>query len=650
MARAFLVRIWSWHLLAILLVACALLTCPARAAQRSGPGWWDPDGVGAGSDWHYRLPVTLGSTSAVASTAKVDVDFAALLTQLGISGTFDINSVRVVRPNGTIATVQEYNDTIYAGATNATTTRGEVRWLVEDGGAQTYQIYFDITQNGAKSANPQTPINGNFEHGASGTQLPSGWGSATKSNTAYDMQIRPSESVAITSDGNPADNPRTTDGTPRSGGKSYLVGARTSNEPATGTAQIDATVLTRTITVPATNPGNLTINWRVEGWDSATNGSTTYDNLHVRIVTAGGATTEIVGPATNDYATYPFSPNYGSNAAGLLNSGYGQYNNFDLTTLGSHTLGMSVASTSERWWSRTYSLAAFAGQTVTLSIATTHTQLYRTWFHVDDVEWSVVTATAGSVEGFGVAITAPAGTVYPGQTPRVVATVDAKPTGAVTANVYDPTGAAMMSNVVLYNDGAHGDGTASDAVWASDPYLIPLNTPSSTGWTVRLYARDASTTTQGTGVNGLAHRNGLPTTLVMANWWNIDETTFRIDAAVISITKTSAILADGVNASNFKLIPGATLRYCIAIANSGTATATTMIATDSMPPGLGYVPGTLASGASCGAASTAEDDDASGTDEADPVGASYAGGTVSIVRPSLAPSTSFAVTYNVLVQ
>lgn len=158
-----------------LVVLAALLVCgllgPAAATQRS-PSWWDPDGVGSGSDWHYRVPVTLPSTSSINSTAKVDIDFAALMTQLGISGTFDANSVRVVRPGGTIATVQEYNDTIYAGATDSNASRGEVRWIVEDSGTQTYYVYFDVTANGAKSANAQTPIDGNFERGSSGTQPP----------------------------------------------------------------------------------------------------------------------------------------------------------------------------------------------------------------------------------------------------------------------------------------------------------------------------------------------------------------------------------------------------------------------------------------------------------------------------------------------
>ena len=90
-------------LLAVLSVAALLSR--ADAVQRSAPGWWDPDGVSVGSDWHYRVAVTLPATSSANSTAKVDIDFAALMVQLGISGTFDANSVRVVRPGGAIAAV-----------------------------------------------------------------------------------------------------------------------------------------------------------------------------------------------------------------------------------------------------------------------------------------------------------------------------------------------------------------------------------------------------------------------------------------------------------------------------------------------------------------------------------------------------------------
>ena len=640
-----MVAIFAGVFVAALMLA-ALVT-RADAALRSSPGWWDPDGVGTGSDWHYRVPVSLPAGSSVNSTAKVDIDFAALMTQLGISGTFDASSVRVVRPTGTLAATQEYNDSIYAGATDSSATRGEVRWLVEDGGAQTYYVYFDITQNGSKPASTQTRINGNFEHSSTGTQLPTGWSSATRSDPAYDLQVRPSETASVTSDGNPLHNPRNTNGSPRTGAFSYLLGARTNNEPATGSIQVDATVLTRQIVVPATNPGNLTVNWRVEGWDAEN-----FDNLTISVVSSGGAVTEIVGNSLFSYTTYPNSPAIGGNFADPSLAGYGHYNGFDMTTTGAHTAGMTVAYNAEVWWSRSYSLAAFAGQTVTLRISTNHMEMYRSWFHIDDVEWSVVSGTLGAAQGFGAVVTSPAGNLAPGQSVRVLATADARPTGAgnpVLADIFYPDGSPYLTGVVLYNDGAHGDGAANDAVWGSFQQTIPLNTPSSTGWLVRLYARDASTSKFGTGNNELGHRNGQGTPQTMANWWNIDEGSFAVQGASIGVAKTTTVLSDGVNGANFKTIPGARVRYCITITNSGPAAAGTVLATDPLPGTLAYVAGSLRSGATCAAAATAEDDDASGTDETDPTGASIAGTTITISRPTLSASTSFAVTYEATV-
>lgn len=628
------------------LVLAGLVT-RADAALRSSPGWWDPDGVGAGSDWHYRVPVTLPAGSSVNSTARVDIDFAALMTQLGISGTFDASSVRVVRPSGALAATQEYNDSIYAGATDSSATRGEVRWLIEDGGTQTYYVYFDITQNGSKAASTQTRINGNFEHSTAGTQLPTGWASATRSNTAYDLQVRPSETVSITSDGNPLHNPRNTRGSPRTGAFSYLLGARTNNEPMTGGYQVDATVLTRQIVVPATNPGNLTVNWRAAGWDSEN-----FDNLTISVVTSGGTVTEIVGNSLASYTTHPNSPAIGSNQSGMFGAGFGHYNGFDMTTTGAHTAGMTVAYNAEVWWTRSYSLAAFAGQTVTLRISTNHTEMYRSWFHIDDVEWSVISGTLGSAQAFGVVVTGPLGNLAPGQSVRVLATVDARPTGAgnpVLADILYPDGSPYLAGMVLYNNGEHGDGAANDAVWGSAQQTIPANTASSTGWLVRVYTRDASTSTVGAANNGLVHRNGLPTSQTMANWWNIDEASFAVQGAAIGVAKTMTLLSDGVNGTAFKAIPGARVQYCIVVTNSGPATAGGVMATDPLPATLGYTAGTLRSGSSCAAATAIEDDDAGGGDESDPTGASISGGTITISRPTLNASSSFAVTYEATV-
>jgi uncharacterized repeat protein (TIGR01451 family) len=318
---------------------------------------------------------------------------------------------------------------------------------------------------------------------------------------------------------------------------------------------------------------------------------------------------------------------------------------------------MSVALHSERWWNKSVSLSAFAGQTVTLTIGTNSSELYRSWYHVDDIEWSVVSGTLGSAEGFGVAATSPSGSMAPGQVLTVKGVVDAKPTGAanpVTADIINNTGATVASAVKLYNDGTHGDLIANDATWtnngsdgANPTYTIPLSSGSSTGWTVRITARDASTSTQAQA--GMIHRNGLGTTLVLANWWNIDEQTFTVDAANIGVTKSMTLISDGVNATNFKAIPGAQLRFCVTISNSGTATASSVVATDSLPASLAYVPGSMLSGADCASAATAEDDDATGADETDPVGASYSGSTISITRANLATSGSFALTYRVTV-
>lgn len=623
--------------------ALAGLAGLALAAQRTAPTWWDPDGVGTGSDWHYRVAVTLPATSSVNSTAKVDIDFAALMTQLDISGTFDANSVRVVRPGGTLATVQEYNDTIYAGATDSTATRGEVRWIAQDTGTQVYQVYFDITQNGAKAANPQTPINGNFEQSASGTQLPAGWTTATRTNADYDLQVRPSESVSVTSDGSPTNNPFTTNGAPLTGSFSYLLGARTNNEPATGAAQLGAAVLTRTITGPASNAGNLVVRWRTEGWDSSD-----YDNLFVRITTSGGAVTEIVGNTLNSYSTWPTAANFGGDQVGFFSAGYGHFNGFDMTWSGIHQNGMTVALRGQPWWSRSYSLAAFAGQTVTLSIGSNHTEQYKSWFHLDDIEWSVVTGIVGAAEAFGVGITAPAGNLTPGQTVRITATVDARPAGAgnpVTADVYYPDAAPYLTGVVLYNDGAHGDGAANDAVWASDSITVALSTPASTGWLVRVFARDASTSTLAPANNGLVHRNGLPNPQVMTNWWNIDEHNFAIIAAIMNVSKSSVMVSDTVNATDFKALPGGVVQYCLTIGNAGNADASSVVALDNLPGTLSYVSGRMRSGADCSSAATVEDDDTAGGDESDPVGASRSGAALTIQRHLLATGTSFAVTY-----
>ncbi len=355
------------------------------AAPVAQAAWFD-------TNWKYRVAINVPAAASVNSTIKLDADFAALLTALGASGSFDANSPRIVRPNDALATTQEFTDSIYAGTTDAVgNSRGELRFILQDAGPATYYLYFDVTASSLKAANPQPPINGNFERAAAGTQSPAGW-TATRGNNNVDIQVRPSENPSVTTDfGTPATT--VTDGTPVSGAFSYLMGARTNN---VGTVSPSAT-LSRSIAVPATNTGNLVVRYRPEGWDSCDNGATQYDCLRIRLV--GSTTTEIVGPTAGNYYTFPFSPN--KRAAQFTNTqpGYGRYNFWDIDGGGNHDAGgMTIAAGSQPWFTRTFSLAGFAGQTVTLEFVTSHVTQYKTWFHVDDVEWSVVAATLGTPE------------------------------------------------------------------------------------------------------------------------------------------------------------------------------------------------------------------------------------------------------------
>lgn len=637
-------------LLSLWLYALACLvatTAPALADLRSNPVWYDVNAVGTAPDWHYRVAVTIPAGASINSTIKVDINFSALATQLGVVGTLDLNSIRVVRPGGTLAAIQEYNDSIFAGATNALNNqRGEVRFILQDSGPTTYWVYFDGIENGVKPVNPQPVVGGNFEHDSSGAAQPLSWNAPSGAGT-LDSQVRPSETVSVTTDG-PGASPLTksTDGTPHSGNFSYMIGARSANET---TGLISSRILTRTFAVPSTNPGTFTVRWRPEGWDSSA-----FDAFTVTLT--GSTSTQVVGPAGN-YASAPFSPNFGGVAQSAVESGYGPYNGYDLTSGGAHTLGMAQALGAETWFTRSVPLDAFAGQTVTISVLTSHTELYRSWFHVDDIEWSVVSGTVGEVQAFGVDILSPVTSIAPNQPLPIRARVDANPTAAVTpvtANIINATGTVMASAIPLFNDGTHGDIAAGDAIWTNDGSDVANPTIAATiamtGWMVRVFARDASTSSIG-AQNGLARGPGTGAAAeTQANFWNIDDQTYNVEGAALSVTKTSAPISDPANGvSNPKAVPGAVIRYCITIANAGPATASQVTATDALPTSLLYVPGSMRSGGSCETASNIEDDDASDNDEGDGVTGFVTGAILNFTTASITNAQTVALTFNAII-
>ncbi len=199
----------------------------------------------------------------------------------------------------------------------------------------------------------------------------------------------------------------------------------------------------------------------------------------------------------------------------------------------------------------------------------------------------------------------------------------------------------MAGDAIYSNDG-------SDAAFPT--YTIPISESSATGWTIRVFARYASTTTVSGGTNGYVKRNGLPTAAIEANYWTIDDRLFNVVRPTINVTKISFVVSDPVNGtSNPKAISGALVRYCITFANPGTFAATNVVGTDTLPANVTYETGTLKSGATCGAASTDEDDNNSGGDETDPVGASISGGAVTFSAPTLGAGVSQSFTYDVRV-
>ncbi|HEY0313760.1 MAG TPA: hypothetical protein VGC56_14865 [Allosphingosinicella sp.] len=122
------------------------------------------------------------------------------------------------------------------------------------------------------------------------------------------------------------------------------------------------------------------------------------------------------------------------------------------------------------------------------------------------------------------------------------------------------------------------------------------------------------------------------------------ENDYTVLAAALSAVKTSKIISDPINGStNPKMIPGATVEYCIAVSNgAGSATATSVALSDPLPSQTTYlaafgikVNGTVTSGA-CNADGVAGGSFASNT----------VSGTLSNVAAGATSTLVFRVTIN----
>jgi uncharacterized repeat protein (TIGR01451 family) len=341
--------------------------------------WYDTNTNGTAPDWHYRVPVQIPAGTPVNSTIKISVDFQSLVTQAGGTGTFDNNSPRIVRPNESLSTIQEYTDGIYNGVIdNANNQRGEIKFILQDAGPTTYYLYFDTTDNGNKAPNPQTTLNGNFEHSSGST--PTNWtisavnANGAQDNTVYDTaynakfngNIACGEGLISNADNAPHHNNSATSTTGR---KWHLIGYRNNCEDGkSGTKE--SIRLSRTIDVPATSPGNLTFFFQLQAFDDAR-----FDFFQLAIN----------GTAVNHQQL------------GIANTG----NHLTINPSGlGRRIGYSTTLVDSGWQQASLDLTPYAGTSITVRFSTNFftDNFFRNWIKLDDVEWSVATATLGTPE------------------------------------------------------------------------------------------------------------------------------------------------------------------------------------------------------------------------------------------------------------
>ena len=73
-----------------------------------------------------------------------------------------------------------------------------------------------------------------------------------------------------------------------------------------------------------------------------------------------------------------------------------------------------------------------------------------------------------------------------------------------------------------------------------------------------------------------------------------DNDDYTVQTATLAVSKTSRVISDPFNnTTNPKLIPGAVVEYCIAVANTGGAAATSVVINDPVPGQLTFNAGTI---------------------------------------------------------
>lgn len=126
------------------------------------------------------------------------------------------------------------------------------------------------------------------------------------------------------------------------------------------------------------------------------------------------------------------------------------------------------------------------------------------------------------------------------------------------------------------------------------------------GVTLRATAREGGTSgSQGAAITETAGANTAGKDTVFADTAGVtgdaardgshsDNDDYTVQTATLTVTKTSRVISDPFNnTTNPKLIPGAVVEYCIAVANSGSADATSVAINDPVPGQLTFNAGTI---------------------------------------------------------
>jgi hypothetical protein len=570
---------------AVWLFCCAAMLCTSANADLRAPAWYDEGAAVA--DWHYRVPITIPASAAQGSTVSLDVDFAALLSAMNIdvaSVNFDLNSPRVVGNAGVLVAEQEFVDRIFNNQLDATNNnRGQVRFILADAAASAeYFLYFDITENGAKPANPALVLNGHFELSSGAT--PTRWTtSAANAGGNQNNEVQTTslgQTLALGSGcgtggaGSLNVSPNNIGGN-ATGQRWHLLGYRDRCEDGSGNEQIR---LSRSITVPSGGAaGVLEFYFQVQSFDGISNASN-FDWIEFSV---NGSTINHRNLGIDNST----SPALRIDTARLGRNGYG-------------------GTVADFGWKRAQlDLSTYAGTTINFRVQSRHSSSdnsYRTWVKLDDFVWSLQSATLGTVEAFGVNVTLPndtaSATVSEYQINDVLAIaaqvdVDA---AAVLADIYDSDDTLVASSIVLFDDGSHGDVSAGDRIWTNDgsipadPTYTFTSGPFGSGWRASVYALDGSVAAGGV-LDGLLLIPGAATAPQnQANFYNVDEQLFVLRGAAVAIDKSLQTLQDMISAAEPKSIPGAWIRYQVRVENQGPdgINANTIAIVDAIPTEL----------------------------------------------------------------